>query len=336
MQETAVKQQNPGNSVVNAIGAFFISVVKSCYDMEFYRKVRSRPWPHALKYAALFHAALAMFATAMLGSYLFGAETAFIAHVSRTFPNDARLEVKSGHLSTNLPEPFEAGSKWIRVIIDTSVVGFDVPERYEGVDGVLVGKDAIFMPKPNFTNKSFVTQRRVYRMEEFSEFTVTKAELLEWMRAWGGLFILGGLVCFAVMYWLFMLVVSVLYAMIASLIAMVLGVLLEVRLSYEAWFAVGLHAVTLPLLVSLAASAMDVRIPFAYTFIFLMFIGAVLIDERNQPVSAGPGKQQLPPPPRMPASPPEPPAPPPPRSTRRIAKKPSRPKKKPSEEKREE
>src|SRR5688572_11266945 len=214
MQETAM-QPKQGSRFVNAIGGFFIAVVKSCYDMEFYRVVRARPWPHAFKYAALFHAALAVFATAMLGSYLFGAETAFIAHVSRTFPNDARLEVKSGHLSTNLPEPFEAGSKWIPITIDTSVTGFEIPERYEGDDGVLVGKDAIFMPRGNYTNKSFVTQRRVYRMEEFSEFTVTKTELLEWLRVWGGLFILGALVSFAVMYWLFMLMVAMLYAMVA-------------------------------------------------------------------------------------------------------------------------
>jgi len=339
--------RKPGNPVVNAIGGFFITVVKSCYDMEFYRKVRSRPWTNALKYAALFHAALAVFATSMLASYLFGAETAFIAHVSRTFPADARLEVKDGHLSTNLPEPFDAGSKWIRVVIDTSVAGYEIPARYEGMDGVLIGKDAIFMPKPHTTAKSFVTERRVYRMEEFSEFSVTKAQLLEWMRTWGALFILGGLVCFAVMYWLLMLLMTLLYAMVASLIAMVVGVLIEVKLSYEAWFAVGLHAVTLPLLVSLATTAVDVRIPFAYTVVFLMVIGAVLIDERNQPVAvtaAGPKPPAPPetPAPTEPSGPPAPPvrlaaAPKAPRAPRKPAKRPARPRKKPpEEEKREE
>lgn len=339
--------KGPGNRVVNAIGGFFVSVVKSCYDMEFYRKVRGRPWPHALKYAALFHAALALFATSMLGSQLFGAETAFMAHVSKTFPADAKIEVKSGHLSTNLPEPFEAGSKWMRVVVDTSVIGYEVPARYEGFDGVLVGRDAIFMPRPRTTTKSFITERRVYRMEEFSEFSVTKAELLEWMRTWGALFILGALVTFALMYWMLMLVMTVLYAMVAALVALVVGVLLEAKMAYEAWFAVGLHAVTLPMLVSLGTTALDVRIPFAYTVVFMMVVGAVLIDERNQPVAA-----KQPPAPPEPAKPPEPqpPAPPPPpvrlaeappakpaKPARKApAKRPAKPRKKPPAEEKSE
>ncbi|HSD12486.1 MAG TPA: DUF1189 family protein [Patescibacteria group bacterium] len=311
--------------IANRIGSFFLTVVKSCYDMEWYRVVRSRPWTKALAYAALFQSALTLFVVASLASHLFGAETAFVAHVLRTFPDGAALTVKSGHLSTNLPEPFEAGSKWLRVVFDTSFEGLEPAARYKDFDGVVVGRDAIFFPRPHYTSSpSIVTQQRVYRMADFSEFSVTKAQLIDWLQAWGGLFILGLLVLFAVTYLGIMIVTTVGFVALASAVAYGLGRLWGIRTGYAAWFAVGLHAATLPLLVNYATTAADIRIPFAFTFIYFMFVAAVIADERSQPVLSA-----EPPAPPAPPAQPEPSEPKPPRPPRKIAARKPRPPKPP-------
>lgn len=301
--------------IVNRIGGFFLTVVKSCYDMEWYRAVRARPWTSALLYAVLFQGALTLFIIASLASHLFGAETAFVAHVSRTFPDGAALTVKSGHLSTNLPEPFEAGSQYLRVVFDTSFDGLEEPARYKGTDAVVVGKDAIFFPQPHYvTPSSIITQQRLYRMEDFSEFSVTKSQLLGWLQTWGGLFILGLLVVAALTYWALMLFSTAVFVAVASAVAYGLGRLWGVRTSYRAWVAVGLYAVTLPLIVNYATTIADIRIPYAFTFIYFMFVAAVIADERSQPVGE-PGQK---PPESGPPSPPKPPR------TRKIAgRKPS-------------
>lgn len=306
---------------MNRVGGFFLTVVKSCYDMEWYREVRVRPWTSALLYAVLFQAALTLFVIASLASHLFGAETAFVAHVSRTFPDGASLSVKGGHLSTNFPEPFEAGSQYLRVTFDTSFEGLQPPERYKGFDGVLVGRDAIFLPQPHYvTPSSIVTQQRIYRMEDFSEFQVTKSQLLGWLQTWGGLFILGLLVVAALTYWAVLLFTTVLFVAVASAVAYGLGRLWGVRTSYRAWVAVGMYAATLPLIVNYATTMADVRIPFAFTFIYFMFVAAVIADERSQPVGE-PGP--------TPSSGPGPAAPPRPPRTRKIAAR--RPQRKPPE-----
>ncbi|MEY4744434.1 MAG: hypothetical protein RL272_379 [Candidatus Parcubacteria bacterium] len=295
-------QQAPSPGIVGRIGSFFITAVKSCYDMEWYRTVRARPWTSGLRYAAWLQAALTLFTTAALASQLFGGETAFIVHLQTTFPDDAALEVKSGHLSTNLPQPFEAGSKWIRVVIDTSVEGTTAPEKYKGMDGVLVGKDAIFMPQPHYqTPPSVLTQQRIYRMEDFSEFAVTKRELLSWLQTWGGLFILGSLVMFALAYWAAMLIMTAVYVGITSGAAFAIGKLAGIRTGYRAWVAVGFHAVTLPLFVNFAMASTNVRIPLAFSFVFFMFVVAVIADERSQPVA--PQDEGPTPPPNTPTPP---------------------------------
>lgn len=285
--------------------------------MEWYRTVRTRPWTHAVAYVTAFYGVLAVAMTAMFAPALFAAQTYFLSHVGTVLPETAKFEVVDGRFSTNLPEPFEAGSTAFRVTIDTSVVGSELPSAYAKHDGVLVGRDAIIVQKSEI-------ERRSYLMSEFPDFTITKGDILQWGGAWGTMLIFAAILMFAVAYFLLGLLGSGLYVALTAALASMVGSLWGVKIRYASWFAVGLHAVTLPTLVNLAANAFGTRIPFAYTFIHFMFLFSVIADERAQP-TASPAS----PPAEPPATPPEPPSPapePPPATprprTRKIAAKP--------------
>jgi hypothetical protein len=82
---------------------------------------------------------------------------------------------------------------------------------------------------------------------------------------------------------------------------------------------------TLPILVGIVLDAVGMNIPYSFSFIYVLFIGAVIADERSSPV--GPvvvdAPKSAPPPPIAPAS--EPP------NTKKLASKPRKPAKKPEE-----
>lgn len=251
--------------------------------MAWYRAVRERPLSAALRYAVLFHLAAAAFASMMLASYVFGAETAFIVHAVRTFPGDAALTVSGGRISTNLAEPFEAGSrKWMRVVIDTSVRGHEIPDAYVDLPGVLIGGDAIFLPKSYAGNSGFVTHRAFLKAEGLPEFTVTRGGLLEWLRVWGGLAAIGGLAALAVVSWPYMLAKTLLAAAAFAATAALIGRCFGVALPYKKWFVMCLYAATLPMALGLAAWAMRFPLPFPSAALIGAFVAAVLADELSR------------------------------------------------------
>lgn len=287
--------------------------------MEWYRTVRTRPWTKAVAYVTAFYGLLAVAMTAMFAPALFAAQTYFLSHVGTVLPETATFEVADGRFSTNLPEPFEAGSKEFRVTVDTSVVGSELPSAYAKHDGVLIGRDAVIIQKSEI-------ERRSYLMSEFPDFTIVKGDILRWGGTWGTMLIFAAVLMFAVAYFLLGLLGSGLYVALTAALAAMVGSLWGVKIRYASWFAVGLHAVTLPTLVNLASNAFGVRIPFAYTFIHFMFLFSVIADERAQPTAYPPAPSSPVPPPAAPVEPParapEPPPVPPRPRTRKIAAKP--------------
>jgi hypothetical protein len=333
---------NPFAAMGKAIGRFFAAVAKSCYDMEFYRGVRQRPWTSSLRYLIAFAAALVLFAALTLAPTMIGAPGALVAHLQGRFPDGASVTIKNGVLTTNLPMPFAAGTPDFPVTIDTSVTGRDFPPSLDS-EGLFVGRDAIFA----YGGK---TDQRVYPMSDMPDLSLTKEQAVAALRSWGTPAMLSALAAFIVAYWLALVLSSVIYVAVAVLLALLLGRLWGVRMSYGRWFASGLHAVTLPILVNLLTSAAGLQLSFAYTFIFFMIMAAIIADERNQPTREGaallpeetprrPLTRVAPPPPpapRMeerPASRPAPPAPAseapaePPAKPKRVRKTPAAPRK---------
>lgn len=275
-------QKNLLDRSIDGVVGFALAVVRSCFDLGWYRALRTRPLGAAVAYAVAFHAAIALYATALLASYLFGASTAFIVHVNRVFPEDAAFRVDSGHLSTNLAEPFEAGGKWFRVVIDTSVEGHVVPPKYDDIPGFLVGRDAIFFPKPHYTHRSILTQQRYVRMEKLSEFAVTKRELLEWFGSWGAFTVLGALIVFGVGKLALSLIKTAMVVAVAAALASLAGHVFGARRPFGTWFATGLHAVTLPILAGVAMDAIGVSVPLVDVLIFLGFFVVVIVDDASR------------------------------------------------------
>jgi hypothetical protein len=292
---------------VDALGRFFVTVVRSCYDMEFYRAVRVRPWTRALSYLVLLQLAIGGLGAALVAPTVLRVKDEVAGAIDRRFPDGAELRVRSGKLIANFPTPLEVGTDDLPVVIDPSHVGMSPPERFEDKEnGMLVGGDAVFAWQRG-------TQWRTYPLSEFPDGTLTKRQALDWIAAYATPILLAGIVLATGFYVIFVSIGGVLYVAIAALAAMLLGRLWKVRLPYGRWFAVGLHAVTLPILVNIASGAAGVDIPFAFTFITFMFFFAVVADERSNPVAPDA------PPASAPKEPPAGPPAPKPKRGRRIA-----------------
>jgi len=264
-------------TILQRIRGFFITLGKSCYDMELYRRVRSGSWTGALAYAAIFFALLSVALTlaAIPGSYKLLGDLE--KGIGEQIPDGAAIETKDGQFSTTMAPGTEFGGEDFVVAVDGGVFGKDFPQSFEGRTGVLIGRDAVFSQDEDGS-------REIMPLEGAPNVKLTKEMITGWVASYGPLAVAGLLFMFLGMHYSFTLMGALVYVAVYALLALAVGRLWKVRLEYRQWFAVGLHAITLPTLIDYLFGFLDLNVPFAFTVVFFMFMVAVIADEKARPV----------------------------------------------------
>jgi len=273
-------------TILERIRRFFITLGQSCYNMELYRQVRGRSWTDALGYAAVFFALLSVVLTfaATPGSYKLLGDLE--DGIRDQIPDGAAFEMKDGQFSTTLAPGTEFGGEDFRIIVDGGVYGKDFPQSFEGRTGMFVGRDALFTQDEDGS-------REIMPLEGAPNVKVTKEMVSGWVASYGPLAVAGLLFMFLGMHYSFTLLGALIYVAVAALAALAVGRLWKVQLEYRQWFAVGLHAITLPTLIDYLFGFLGLNVPFTFSIVFFMFMFAVIADERARPVKkVESGKQE--------------------------------------------
>jgi hypothetical protein len=293
--------------LLEKLGRFLNVVGKSCYDMEFYREVRTRPTAKALAYLAKFIVFLAVAGVLFFGPAAFRAVGEARQWIGKNLPDGASFQVADGVFSTGLPVPYKIGDG-DALVIDPGVLGGAFPTEAYPKARVIIGRDAIFFRGDD-------VELRTYLLKETPDISLTKERSLVWLDKYGTAVVAGALLLVAVLEAAVAFVGLAIYALTLALLALFAGRIWKIGLRYGQWLAVAFHAVTLPTLADIFIGSLGGRIPFSFSVLFVLFIGAVIADERSNPVAAA-----APPPPPPPADTP-PPTPTKPKRTRKIVKK---------------
>ncbi|MEA3249131.1 MAG: DUF1189 family protein [Patescibacteria group bacterium] len=270
-------------TILQRIRGFFITLGQSCYNMELYRRVRTGPWTRAFIYAIAFFALLSVMLTisAAPGSYKLLGDLE--SGINESVPDGAEFEIKDGKFSSTLTPGTEFGSEEEFVlVVDDGVYGKEFPKAFEDRIGIFIGRDAIFAQEDDGS-------REIMPLEGGPDVKVTKENALGWITKFGAVIVTVLLILFLSLHFSLSLLGAVVYVAVTALLTMILGKLWKVRLPYKKWFAIGLHAITLPTLIDYLFSIIGLDVPFAFTVVFFMFMFSVIADERARPVG-GVGK----------------------------------------------
>jgi len=267
-----------------AFGRFLRIVGRSCYDMELYRTVRVRPWPQALRYFVVFNVLVVVLTLFDLAPTTFIALGHVKKYIAEKIPAGATLSVRSGILETNLPMPYDLGDAKTPLVIDTTVIGLDAWPDIAGDQGIVFGRDAVYIKKS-------ADNRQVMAMKEIPDVSASKDLVLGWLDRNGVWLAAGAVIAFTLIYFLVSLASGIFFVILASLLAALFGALWRIRLSFGQWLAVGFHAVTLPTLINALFNEFGMTVPMVFTFLFFMVIVAVIADERAAPTSPAPAVQ---------------------------------------------
>jgi len=263
---------------MKGIPEFFRKVIRSCYDVEWYREVRALTVGAGLRYAALFHALVAVCAGILLVPGLLGLRANVIRFFDEELPDDAYVAVEEGEFVTNLETPFVRTVEGATFMIDPSVDGLDFPEAFEGNDPVVVlGKRAVYVQVD-------ATDRRVIPNEPGAAGRLTLADVMGVINSVSAAMVVLVAVLAAFAYGLFAFIMNAGFAWLAAYVLKYAGRRYGAPLAWDRWFVVALFALTLPTVVDGLMLYLGVRTPFVYTGLFALIVSAVFMDEKQNPV----------------------------------------------------
>lgn len=245
--------------------------------MERYREVRQRPWQESARYLAAALGLLAVAVFVAFSAYAAPVPGRFTEHVRAVMPDGVTLTVTNGKLSVAGHEgPLALGTADLPFVIDPSLEGAESVGEGAPAEGFVVGRDAIFLREEGKTTS-------VQDLRTFPDTVITKEQILASMDRYGFLFVAIAALTFTSLHLVFLFVNIAIFVLFASWVSAAVGMFWRVQLSYRQWVAVGLHAVTLPILADHLFWSVSARIPFAFPILFFMIVIAVLVDERQSP-----------------------------------------------------
>lgn len=245
--------------------------------MEWYRTIRTRPWQVSARYLLSFLVLLA-FAVALVAlPSVTGIPGAVRERISGSLPEHAEFTLEEGELSANFGMPVDIGVEGFPVVIDTSAEvadGEDGPEVPEG--GFLIGRESVFYRQDGEVFE-------VFDLSGLPDGTLDRAQAEDLLDRYGAFIVAVALTSFVFAHFIFLAFNTAVFILLTALLAMYIGRLWKVRLYYDQWISVGLHAVTLPIIVDHFFWAFSSSIPLAFSFIYFMFVMSVVVDERARP-----------------------------------------------------
>lgn len=242
--------------------------------MEWYRTIRTRPWQVSARYLFSFLVLLAFAIALVILPAVTRIPGAVRERISGSFPEHAEFTLKEGKLSANFGMPVDIGVEGFPVVIDTSAEVADGDEVPEG--GFLIGRESVFYRQDSEIVEAF-------DLSGFPDGTLDRAQAGDLLDRYGALIVAVALTSFVFAHLIFLALNTAVFILFTALLAMYIGRLWRVRLYYDQWISVGFHAVTLPVIIDHFFWAFSSRIPFAFSFIYFMFVMSVIADERTRP-----------------------------------------------------
>ncbi|OGL73249.1 hypothetical protein A3C96_00740 [Candidatus Uhrbacteria bacterium RIFCSPHIGHO2_02_FULL_60_10] len=272
-----MSQDSFWNRVRRTVRDFATEVVRSCYDLERYRAIRAKP-AGAWRYLVSFYVVLGFLVTLLMAPGIFALPGEARRVLDEVLPAGSAVAVKSGQFVTTIPTPKTVRLGQQSLLIDPAHTGSDFPKGLPADTVAVIGRDAIFARGDN--------EQRTYSLKETPDFRFTQEDLAARIRAYGPWFAALLFIVIFFMYAFAAAVANLAYVAILAALAVLAGKLWRLKLTYRQYFAVGCHAITLPTILDLLFTSFGLRASLVFTFVFVMFLGAVMADERAKPIAA--------------------------------------------------
>lgn len=274
---------------------------QSVYSPEFYRSLLHRPFSFSLKYffalATALALALALLSVITTFPSLYRIARDFGPGFARLFPDEMRIEIRNGEVSTNVEQPFfipippelEAEGQPSNMIVINTEEPFSTG-RFDELNTLSL------LTKTEFAWRDNDNRIRIQPIEiaagVLDKPTINGwAEGLERALRWSAPLLAAGAVLFMFILISVVLSVQLLYLFLGAVFVMFIGRLRGMRLSYKKSYQIGIHAISLGVLFSALMWLGAPQNPFIFTGLLVLTVWLNLVPPT--PVPEAPASEEI-------------------------------------------
>lgn len=266
--------------------SFFRHLAKSIYNPEFYRSLTEKPFSFSMKYFLKFALLIAILGTIVIGVRgVIPSPAKFREMGDRVvdlYPDELVITFKDGKVSTNVEEPY-----YIKLPQD-SIFRDDTEDAQDTLDNILVinTRDAFTIESfRNYHTMALLTEdslivgdkgeMRIVPVASFPLEEINKEYLEGKFNKIKPYFVLivPALLLFMALMLFAVIATELIYLLFSALLIWGLLAILKRRTGYKGAYQIGLHAVTLPIILDGIMFAISpIRYPFVFTILMLVLI----------------------------------------------------------------
>jgi len=281
----------------------FKNTKNSIYNPEYYNSLLSEPFSFSLKYFLLFTLIFSAIFSLIYSVRIIPPLRNFLNEKSmeilQRYPEGLEITIKKGKVLTNAEEPYfvkfpkrempgSTGPKNF-LVIDTRS-DFSLEKFYSYSTAILLTRDSVVSQE-----KGKVT---INQLENFPDFTVNKTVVSSFINKITPYFnLVIPIVMFGMLFGIYTAVsFRLVYLVVAALLIWVIGKIKKVNLNYSKSYQIGLHLMTLPIVVTFSLNLVSPQtsIPFLFT-ILTVVVAFINLDNVPAGSSAEKPSQEEPP-----------------------------------------
>lgn len=272
----------------NKLKTFFVSFKRSLTDFSYYRDIKEAKFSFSLKYLYSLLFIISLFAGVQISAsliYSLPQIPGFVEKIKTSaqgaFPSELKIEVKGGKLSTNAKEPYTIDISGISneehfLIIDTKAKAEDI----KNLNTLALATESSVVIKADGGYRFFSLDKYKDVKIDKAVYDATLSKVLPFLDKLP--LIVKILAALSILAFPFVgaalsLAGRAIYLVFASILLFVIAKILKKGLSFIKIFQFSLHAVTLPILVTLLLTTFRIRLGILELVIFLIFFIAILV-----------------------------------------------------------
>lgn len=275
---------------------FFYSLKRSLFDPSYYKDIVKATFGFSMKYLWLLVMIIMLLKTVVFGGLYLAARPViapainkFINYANNFYPNDLKLEIANGQLSTNVKQPYiidldkKATNPLSRhfLVIDThgSIDNYPFYNTY-----ILATKNAVVYPSQNrggaqessvfyFSNlkNNFSVDKNIYD----SSLNEIRPYLLK-ATFFADMIILAGMILFLTFGSFFLTLAIMIGLAFLTFIVWIFNKIFKAGFSYSTLYRLGMHAVTWPIIITEIVKFSRLPLPNLYVVIYFVWMVVVL------------------------------------------------------------
>lgn len=271
---------------------FFKTIPRSIYDPAFYQELVQKPFSFSLKYFYVLALLLSVVSTFLFSLSTLPVVRAFLNDIGPRFlasyPDYLTITIKNGQASSNAIEPYfftvptispgmsqEESSKTNLLVIDTKT-SFSLQQFGQYDTFALLTREALAVSTRDSADRGDI---RVYPLAKTPDIEITKSlltllvqKIQPFIRFVGPL-----LVIVVFLGFISLQSANLLYLLIFALLVWGIAKIKKLGVGYKKSYQIGIHAITLPLLIYALMTTFNVHAPYLFTLLSLLIVFANIV-----------------------------------------------------------